>query len=51
MYGFCIAALIYLGIAAEKPLYFAAGILFGLGTVMLAMLKKENDPAKNRKTD
>ena len=43
MYGFCIAALIYLGIAAEKPSYFTAGILFGIGTLALGMLKKEND--------
>ena len=50
LYGFCIAALIRLGIAAERPAYFAAGILFGLGTIALGMLKKEND-GSNRKTD
>ena len=43
MYGFCIAALIHLGIAAEKPVYFMAGIIFGIGTLLLGMLKKEND--------
>lgn len=43
MYGFCFAALIYLGIAAEKPFYFTAGILFGLGTLALGMLKQENN--------
>lgn len=43
MNGFCIAALMHLGIAAEKPVYFAAGILFGLGTLALGMIKKEND--------
>ena len=42
MYGFCIAALVHLGIAAEKPLYFTAGIVLGFGTTVLAMLKKEN---------
>ncbi len=41
MYGFCIAALNELGIAAEKPVYFTAGILFGLGTLALGMLKEE----------
>ena len=43
MYGFCVAALIYLGIAAEKPVYFTAGILFGFGTLALGMLKNETD--------
>ena len=43
MYGFCIAALIYLDIAAEKPVYFTAGILFGLGTLAPGMLKEEKD--------
>lgn len=43
MYGFCIAALINLGIAARKPVYFTAGILFGIGTFVLGLLKKEND--------
>ena len=43
MYGFCIAALIRLGIAAVRPAYFAAGILFGLGTLTLGILKKEHD--------
>jgi hypothetical protein len=43
MYSFCFAALIYLGIAVEKPIYFTAGIIFGMGTLALGMLKKEND--------
>ena len=41
MYGFCIAALIHLGIAAEKPLYFMAGILLGFGTLTLSVLKSD----------
>ncbi|MBQ4425883.1 MAG: hypothetical protein II882_09150 [Lachnospiraceae bacterium] len=44
MYGFCIAALNYLGMAAEKPIYFTAGIILGLGTLVLAILKRESDP-------
>ena len=43
MYGFCIAALINLGIAAEKPVYFTAGFILGLGTFALGIVKKEND--------
>ena len=41
MYGFCIAALFHLGIAAEKPLYFIAGILLGLGTLTLCVMKSD----------
>ena len=41
MYGFCIAALLHLGIAAQRPLYFSAGILFGIGTLLLGVMKKE----------
>ena len=41
MYGFCIAALIHLGIAAEKPLYFIVGILLGLGTLTLSVMKPD----------
>ncbi len=39
MYGFSIAALIHLGIAAEKPMYFIAGILLGSGTLTLSVMK------------
>ena len=41
MYTFCIAALGHLGIAAEKPLYFLAGVVFCTGTLLLGMIKKE----------
>ena len=41
MYAFCIAALVHLGIAAEKPLYFAAGILLGVGTLTIGAMKNE----------
>ena len=42
MYGFCITALIRLGIAAEKPLYFFAGILLGFGTLTLSVIRLDN---------
>ena len=41
MYGFCIAALVHLGIAAEKPLYYIAGILLGVGTLTIGAVKNE----------
>ena len=41
MYGFCIAALVHLGIAAEKPLYFIAGILFSVGTLTIGAVENE----------
>lgn len=41
MYAFCIAALVYLGITDEKPVYFWAGVAFGVGTLLLGMMKKE----------
>lgn len=37
MYGFCIAALVHLEIATEKPLYFALGNLLGIGTLVLSI--------------
>ena len=40
MYGFCIAALFYLGIAAEKPLYFVFGLVLGIGTLVLVVMGK-----------
>ena len=39
MYGFCIAALAHLGIAAERPLYFIAGIVLGAGTLALSTVR------------
>ena len=42
MYGFCIAALIRLGIAAKKPLYFIAGILLEFGTLTLSVMRSDN---------
>ena len=42
MYGFCVAALVHLGIAAEKPLYFFAGILLGFGTLTLSAMRSDN---------
>ena len=38
MYGFCIAALSHLGISREMPIYFAAGIILGSGTLVLSIL-------------
>ena len=35
MYGFCLASLCSLGIAAERPLYYGAGTIFALGTLYL----------------
>ena len=40
MYGFCIAALAYLGIARDRPLYFIGCILSGVVTIVLGMGKK-----------
>ena len=37
MYGFCMAALAHLRIAPERPLYFADGILVGIGTLALSV--------------
>ena len=37
MYGFCIAALVHLGIAKQRSLYFITGALFGIGTLLLAV--------------
>ena len=42
MYGFCIAALLHLGIAAEKPLYCLIGVVFCAGTLLLGMMKKKD---------
>lgn len=36
MYGFCIAALVRLGIASAAPVYFIFGIIMGAGTLYLA---------------
>ncbi len=36
MYGFCLAALCFLGISSAKPGYFLSGILFMIGTLFLA---------------
>jgi hypothetical protein len=41
MYGFCIAALVHLGIAAERPAYFVSGIVLGIVTLVLGTVKKE----------
>ncbi len=43
MYGFCIAALICLGIATAKPMYFCAGIVAGIGTLMLGIMEAKTD--------
>ena len=40
MYGFCIAALIHLGVAGQMPLYFACAILFGAGTLALGAIER-----------
>jgi len=40
MYGFCIAALIHLGIAGAVPLYFVFAIVFSLGTLALGITEK-----------
>ena len=45
MYGFCVAALVRLGIAAEKPVYFAAGLVLGAWTLFLGAIKKEEEKA------
>ena len=47
MYGFCIAALISLSIAAERPLYFISGIVFGLGTLLLGTLERRETTLKS----
>ena len=39
MYGFCIAALAHLGIAAARPVYFVFGIVMGTGTLLLGMVE------------
>ena len=39
MYGFCIAALLHLSIAGEKPMYFITGILLGTGTLVLCVIR------------
>ncbi len=39
MYGFCIAALLRLNIAGEKPMYFITGILLGTGTLVLCVIR------------
>ena len=44
MYGFCIAALVHLGIAAEKPIYFISSCILGAGTLMLGILEKTEHP-------
>jgi hypothetical protein len=41
MYGFCIAALVHLEIAAARPVYFTAGVLLGVGTLFPAAATKE----------
>ncbi len=43
MYGFCIAALICLGIATARPAYFCAGIVAGAGTLVLGTMGAKND--------
>ena len=43
MYGFCIATLINLGIAASRPVYFILGAAFGVGTLILGIMKIENE--------
>ena len=40
MYIFCLAALKSLGISAERPLYYAAGIIFMILTAFLAVLSE-----------
>ena len=40
MYAFCAAALARLGFASDMPVYFAAAILFGVGTAALSMTGK-----------
>lgn len=40
MYGFCLAALMHLGIAGQRPLYFAAGMILGAGTLLLAVSER-----------
>ena len=42
MYGFCIVALLHLGIAAERPVYFIAGILLGIITLTLGIVKMKD---------
>ena len=50
MYGFCAAAIMHLGIAATHPAYFAVGLVFGLGTLILGIAeKKEEQPKQKRK--
>ena len=44
MYGFCIAALVHLGIAAEKPIFFISSCILGAGTLMLGILEKTEHP-------
>ena len=52
MYGFCIAALLHLGIATAKPVYFFTGIVAGIGTLALGIIeakmieKTENNEIK-----
>ena len=43
MYGFCVAALIHLGIATEKPVYFIASLVLGAWTVFLGAAGKEEN--------
>ena len=47
MYGFCIAALVYLGIASEKPIYFISSCILGAGTLMLGILEKVEHPGES----
>ena len=43
MYGFCIAALIHLGIPAARPIYFAVGIILWIGTMLLCVIRMKID--------
>ena len=44
MYGYCLAALVNLGLTKELPWFFIMGILFMLGTVYVAV-SEENKPS------
>ena len=43
MYTFCAAALAHFGIAAEKPIYYIAGLVLGAGTLLLGAVKKKEE--------
>ena len=45
MYSFCIAALVHLGIATVRPLYFACGIVFGAATLALGISQNNAEDA------